>query len=262
MILNTFSVFNGIGQKLEKKLWREGVLTWNHFLDREDLPFINPARKRLLDFSVSSAYSHLAEGDADYFSDAIKKNEHWRLYDTFRHDAVCLDIETNGFPPDRGGYVTAVGLYNGSDYKCFIRGNNLSADILNRELSQYKYLITFYGTVFDVPFLQSCMRGLNLHMPHFDLCFGAKRLGLKGGLKKIEPHFGIQRNEEVLGMDGYSAVLLWNEARKGNSRSLELLMLYNREDTVNLYDMSGIIYKELKASTGIEEFIGEYAVTM
>jgi uncharacterized protein YprB with RNaseH-like and TPR domain len=95
-----------------------------------------------------------------------------------------------------------------------------------------------------------------LDIPHFDLCFGARRIGLRGGLKKIEPYFGIQRHDDVKGMDGYDAVLLWQEVERGCCRALNLLMRYNREDTVNLFGIADTIYGRLKTLTGIEEFLG------
>ena len=60
------------------------------------------------------------------------------------------------------------------------------------------------------------------------------RLGFKGGLKKIEPRFGIHRPKEVNGMDGYMAVLLWQRYQRGDQGALDLLLTYNREDVVNL----------------------------
>lgn len=248
-------ILDGIGQRLERRLWREGILTWNHFLDAKKTSFINPQRKKFFDETLFFAYNELNEGNAEYFSATLKRYEHWRLFDVFRSDAAYLDIETNGLSPKSGGYVTLVGIYDGNEYKCFIRGENLTADALYEELSKYKYLITFFGSVFDIPFLKSCFRGLRFDIPHFDLCFGARRLGLRGGLKSLEPCFGIQRKDEIKGMDGYDAVLLWQEAERGCSRALDLLMLYNKEDTVNLFNIADIIYSRLKTLTGIEEYL-------
>jgi hypothetical protein len=259
MIRNTFMILDGIGQRLERRLWREGILTWTDFLDTKNPSFINPHRKRFFDESLFFAYTELNEGNAEYFATTVKRYEHWRLFDVFKGEAVCLDIETNGLSPNSGGYVTLVGMYDGREYKYFIRGENLTADALNEELSKYKYLITFYGAVFDIPFLKSSFRGLRFDIPHFDLCFGARRLGLKGGLKKLEPCFGIQRQDEVKEMDGYDAVLLWQEAERGCSRALDLLVLYNKEDTVNLFDIADTIYGRLKALTGIEEYLNNSA---
>jgi hypothetical protein len=45
MIRNTFSILNGIGEKLEKRLWRNGILTWPVFINAPDLNFISPNPK-------------------------------------------------------------------------------------------------------------------------------------------------------------------------------------------------------------------------
>ena len=92
-------------------------------------------------------------------------------------------------------------------------------------------------------------------MPHFDLCFAAKRLGIKGGLKKIEQDVGIERDESVLGLDGYDAVKLWELARRGSHGAIDTLVKYNREDTVNLFRIATLFYDMLKQSTGIEEYL-------
>ncbi|MDP3049345.1 MAG: ribonuclease H-like domain-containing protein, partial [Thermodesulfovibrionales bacterium] len=116
------------------------------------------------------------------------------------------DLTTNmEFVFVKGGYVTVVGMYDGCDYKCFVRGNGLSPENLNKELSGYKYLITFYGAAFDIPFLFRSMPGLRFDIPHFDICFGSRKLGFQGGLKKLESSMGVERDEAVKGMDGYDA---------------------------------------------------------
>lgn len=255
MIRNTFCILEGIGEKLEKRLWREGILTWGDFTDAEHLLGFSSERKRAFNESLLKHNSELEARNAGYFSKKLKRREHWRLYDSFKKDAVCLDIETNGFQPDSGGYVTVVGLYDGYDYKCLVRGENLTAENIRKELSQYKCLITFYGAAFDIPFLLRSFSGIEFNMPHFDLCFGVKRLGFQGGLKKLEHELCIERDEAVVGLDGYDAVKLWEAARKGSIEALELLIKYNKEDTVNLMQIANILYDRLKQSTGIEEYL-------
>lgn len=210
-----------------------------------------------MDERLGRAQERLSEGDAEYFSRTMARREHWRLFDAFGQDgeAVCLDIETNGFMPDAGGYVTVVGLYDGKDYLALIKGNGLSAERLSGELKKYKYLITFFGSVFDVPFLERTMPGVDFRMPHFDLCFGAKKIGLGGGLKKVEEKLGIQRPGGVKGMDGYDAVLMWEASRRGREGALERLVDYNREDTVNLMGLAKTVYSGLREKTGISDFL-------
>jgi len=255
MIRNTFCILDGIGEKLERRLWRQGILTWEDFAGVDELLGFSHERKRQFDDNLAHDRDELEAGNARYFARRIKRREHWRLFDIFKDHAVCLDIETNGYQPDSGGYVTCVGLYDGFDYKCLVRGENLSAERLNSELSRYKCLVTFYGAAFDVPFMLRSFHGLRFDIPHFDLCFAARRLGFRGGLKRLEHEFGIEREESVRGLDGYDAVKLWELARRGSSESLETLIKYNREDTVNLMDMASVFYEKLRHSTGIEEYL-------
>ncbi|MEJ2695457.1 MAG: ribonuclease H-like domain-containing protein [Candidatus Sulfobium sp.] len=255
MIRNTFCILDGIGEKLERRLWREGILTWADFTDAGEVLGFSRERKKAFDERLGCDRCELDAGNARYFSSRMKRREHWRLFDTFKDHAVCLDIETNGYQPGAGGYVTVVGLYDGFDYKCLVRGENLSAENLNNELSRYKCLVTFYGAAFDVPFMLRSFNGLKFDIPHFDLCFAAKRLGIKGGLKRLEQDFGIERDEAVRGLDGYDAVKLWELARRGSYEARETLIKYNREDTVNLMGMAPVFYEKLKQSTGIEEYL-------
>ncbi len=255
MIRNTFSILNGIGEKLEKRLWKDGILTWNDFIRTNDLTFLSHERKAFFNSSLSHASRKLDEGDAPFFAKTVRRREHWRLFEIFRKDALYLDIETNGLQPGRGGYVTVVGLYDGYDWRSLIAGENLTAGSLRQALSGYKCLITFYGSSFDIPFLQRSFPAVRFDLPHFDLCFAAKRLGISGGLKKIETLFAIERSEDVKGMDGYDAVRLWELARRGNDEAKRLLLSYNREDTVNLMRIADILYHRLKRSTGIEEHL-------
>jgi len=254
MIRNTFSILKGIGAGLERRLWKKGILHWGDFINTPRIGFINEERKRVFDETLVSANRHLAQGDLGYFAEHLKPREHWRLYEDFKGEAVCLDIETNGYPCWSGGYVTVVGLYDGYDYKAFVRGENLSAKTIDKELSRYKYLITFFGSGFDMPFLKESL-GVGFNGAHFDLCFGARKAGLKGGLKRIEEELGLPRDESVKGLNGYDAVKLWREIKYGSRDAYDLLIAYNRCDTVNLHALSGMIYKRLRACSGIEEYL-------
>ncbi len=255
MIRNTFCTLDGIGEKLERRLWREGVLTWDDFTGADELLGFSGERKSFLDDCLLQDAKELLADNAAYFSRRIKRREHWRLFDFFKDGAVCLDIETNGLQPNSGGYVTVIGLYDGYDYKSLVRGDNLTAESLGRELARYKCLVTFYGAAFDIPFICRTFSEIRFDLPHFDLCFAAKRLGMKGGLKRLEQELDIIRDESVQGLDGYDAVKLWEHAKKGSREAMETLIRYNREDTVNLMRIASIFYDRLRQSTGIEEYL-------
>lgn len=255
MIKNTFILLDGIGEKRERKLWREGILTWDDFFVCKEILDIDCERKKFYDEFLYEAQEALSFRDCLFFSKALKKREHWRLFDQFLEDAVCLDIETNGLTPEKGGYVTVVGLYSLKGYTSLIKGENLSEKILQDYLDNYKYLITFYGTVFDIPFLKKEFPKLQIdHIPHFDLFFAAKRLGIQGGLKKIETLFLVERDEELKGLNGYDAVKFWRAYLSGHSESLDMLISYNRADTENLFKIGKIFYIMLRTQAGIEEF--------
>jgi len=114
----------------------------------------------------------------------------------------------------------------------FVQGFNLQE--FPQVLSEFDLLVTFNGTQFDLPVLKAYFPELNLPPAHVDLRFLMARLGFKGGLKRIEPRFGIHRPKAVNGMDGYMAVLLWQRYQRGDKGALDLLLSYNREDVVNL----------------------------
>jgi uncharacterized protein YprB with RNaseH-like and TPR domain len=61
-----------------------------------------------------------------------------------------------------------------------------------------------------------------------------RKLGYRGGLKAIEKSFGLARDPEIDGMDGYAAVKLWMAYQWGHERALERLIQYNTADIVHL----------------------------
>jgi len=260
MIRNTFSLLNGIGEKFERHLWRNGILTWDDFCNCKEISGIKPYRKNYYDDILNVLSCQLHKGNAEFFASVMRKTEHWRLFEEFRGQAVCLDIETNGLHYKYGGYITLVGLYDGFDRKYLLRGENLTQENLCRELSGYKYLITFSGTMFDVPFIVSSFPEIEFNIPHFDLCIASRRLGIRGGLKKIETMFDISRDASVKGFNGYDAVKLWRHFQKGSLEARELLLIYNMQDTENLLGLADILYKMMRSRSGIEEYTGEIYV--
>ena len=60
-----------------------------------------------------------------------------------------------------------------------------------------------------------------------DLRYILYSLGFKGGLKSIEHQLGTDR-ADLRDIDGYFAVLLWNEyVRTGDQKALDTLLAYN-----------------------------------
>jgi uncharacterized protein len=229
MLKRTFIHLPGVGHRSEAHFWRQGLATWEDVLAAPRIRGISPSRLDWLKTNLTASLEHLE--DAAYFADRLRAGEHWRLFNHFRPRTAYLDIETTGtvWP---GLLVTVVGLYDGRNMRQFVQGYNLQK--FPEVLSQFDLLVTFNGSQFDLPVLKAYFPELCLPPAHVDLRFLMARLGYKGGLKRIEPRFGIHRPNEVNGMDGYMAVLLWERYQRGDEGALDLLLTYNREDVVNL----------------------------
>jgi uncharacterized protein len=226
MLYNTFIHVPGIGLKTEARLWAEGLLAW------EDLAgpcsWLPAARLRLLREYCRFPAAGYAE--ARSFADLLPSSQHWRLFPHFRHTTACLDIETTG----ASGWdeqITAISLWDGASLSCYVQGENLEE--FARDIQRYEVIVTYNGKCFDIPVIERCL-GIRMEQVHLDLRFLLHHLGYRGGLKGCEKRFGLDRGE-LDGVDGYFAVLLWQEYRRsGDPRALETLLAYNVEDTVNL----------------------------
>lgn len=172
----------------------------------------------------------LEQHDARYFSGCLSSSQHWRLFPEFRHSVAYLDIETTG----TGGLddvITTIAMYDGASVMWFVRGDNL--DKFRSAVSDFKLLVTYNGRCFDIPFLRKSLH-MRLDQAHIDLRFVLAKLGFRGGLKGCEKQLGIGR-DELDGLDGYAAVLLWHEFQvHRNWNALETLLAYNVLDAVNL----------------------------
>jgi len=112
-----------------------------------------------------------------------------------------------------------------------VHGQNLTD--FKRDIREYRLLVTYNGKTFDLPFLRAAF-GLALDQAHIDLRYVLAGLGYKGGLKACERSLGLDRGD-LAEVDGYFAVLLWNEyKRRQNVQALETLLAYNIRDVVNL----------------------------
>ncbi|UCG77495.1 MAG: ribonuclease H-like domain-containing protein [Nitrospirota bacterium] len=260
MIKNTFLMLDGVGEKTEKLLWQKGILSWDDFMVSDRLPRSIGSKRYLFNEMLTYFTNELSQDNEKPFAEFIKKSDHWRLYDHFKESAICLDIETNGLPASNGGDITVVGLYDHAGFRQYVKGVNLTEDAIFSELSSSKLLISFYGSVFDMPFLSHHYRSLaDLTIPHFDLCFAGRRAGLSGGLKKIEAHLGLKRDDSIDLLNGYDAVKLWGKWENGDRDALETLLYYNEADTVNLMHIANIIYDRLFEKSGFSRFHAKFS---
>lgn len=169
------------------------------------------------------------------------------MYENFRDEACFFDIETTGLSHSHHD-VTTVSLHQDGTTRTLVNatdpivGEPLTRDGIQETIGESPLLVTFNGKRFDVPFLESALN-ISLDGPHIDLMYPCRQLDLTGGLKPIEREIGIDRDRPDI--SGREAVMLWREFERGDTASLETLVSYNREDTVNLQELMEHVTSEL-----------------
>ncbi|NPA39879.1 MAG: ribonuclease H-like domain-containing protein [Thermodesulfobacteria bacterium] len=177
---------------------------------------------------------------------SFNEKETWKVYLEFPEKCLFVDIETEGLSKEKND-ITLIGIYKNGVYNAYIKGINLESAV--DVLEATPVWITFGGENFDLPFIKKKFPFLNTPIIHLDLFFLTRRIGLKGGLKKIEKAIGIAR--ETDGMNGYHAVKLWQRWEKEKDRSaLDTLITYNKEDVINLKLVLEYVIKKLLNKEG------------
>jgi uncharacterized protein YprB with RNaseH-like and TPR domain len=248
MLENTFCHVPGIGYKREWSLWQSGILTWEDALRARTVP-LSAGRMDALHECIRTSISHLSQEDARHFAQSLSSREHWRLFPQFRHSVAYLDIETTGLgrPSD---YVTTIAIYDGHTVHTYVQGQNIHQ--FAKDIVQYELLITYNGKSFDLPFIRNDL-SVDLDQAHIDLRYVLASLGYKGGLKRCERRLGIDRGE-LVDVDGYFAVLLWQDYKQGgNPKALNTLLAYNVLDVVNLERLMILAYNEKLHGTPFEQ---------
>jgi len=225
MLLSTFQHIKGIGKKTELSLWEKGIINWEKYiqLNGKQLPLFKSDSTD----PVKSSITAFNKGDIDYFAKTLPRSEFYRVALTYPEETLFLDIETTGLSLYYD-QITLVGWSIGNKYGIYLKDNDESG--LINALSSAKAIVTFNGTLFDIKFLKKAFPGISIPSIHIDLRFFAKRVGLSGGQKVIEPEVGFYRPDLVKGMEGESAPILWYKYRRGDKTALKELVIYNHAD--------------------------------
>ncbi|PIN86312.1 exonuclease [Candidatus Woesearchaeota archaeon CG10_big_fil_rev_8_21_14_0_10_44_13] len=254
MIRNSFIFLDRISKNAEKRIWQQGIDSWDSFIEAKRIDGISGLRKGHYDRQIDEARRHLYSMNSAYFTNMLTRGETWRLYPFFKEDAVFLDIETTGYY----GNITVIGLYDGIDTKMMIKGVNLDKEIIKKELSKYKLIVTFNGSSFDLPVIERYFQGVVPYIPHIDLRHVCSKIGLTGGLKSIERQLNIKRLPELDNVTGEDAAKLWRVFRAtGDEYYLNLLLKYNEEDIINLKTIADFAVKGLWRKTRYGENVDE-----
>jgi len=257
MLQNTFIHIQSIGAITEQRLWGSGLRDWDAFSDDILIP-LSGNRKYLLQKGIEESKQHLYQNNPGYFSNLLPSNQSWRFFPEFRNSTVYLDIETTGL--DRYfNDITTIALYNGHEIKTYVQGQNL--DDFIEEIYKYKVIVTYNGKSFDIPFIE---HHFNIRLDHaqIDLRYVLYSLGFRGGLKSVERQLGMDRGD-LSDIDGFFAVLLWNEYQKtGDREALDTLLAYNVQDTVTLENLMVTAYNmKLKETPFYDNLLIEDLIT-
>ena len=249
MLRQTFCHLPGIGPTTERRLWDEGIRCWSdlsvssgHAVPRSQVDRLTRQNDRYV--------NELELGNACAFARSLPSNQHWRIFPEFRDKVAFLDIETTGLG-SYGDYITTIALYDGATIRHYVHGQNI--DDFVDDIEQYSLIVTYNGKCFDVPFIERQF-GIRLGHAHIDLRFVLKSLGYSGGLKSCEKQLGLDR-DELDGIDGYFAVVLWAEYMQNqNESALQTLLAYNVQDVLTLETLMTFAYNEqLKATPFVDE---------
>jgi uncharacterized protein YprB with RNaseH-like and TPR domain len=139
-----------------------------------------------------------------------------------------LDIETS-FREE----VTVVGLLRSDRGLVQLVGDAITTQALSDLFSGLDTLCTFNGESFDLPVLRRAFGvGLLERFRSLDLWLECKRVGINGGLKRIE--IGMQIPRRLRKVNGYDAMVLWDRWLTGDRAALDTLLEYNADDVINL----------------------------
>lgn len=261
MLTETFLHVPGVGLKRERDLWAAGTLTWwQAFEDHVHALFTTLSGP--LQRVVKESLRELDEGCFEMTASILDKSQHWRALCFRRRDDetalplrwLALDIETTGLSAE-AGQTTVVGLCgHATGFKpvALVADKADWARELPRYLVQSDVLITFNGRKFDVPFLTADLARLPLIFPpfHVDVYLLMRALGQRGGLKQQQRRLGFHRQGRLADVDGYMAVRLWREHRRGTAGARATLVRYCLDDVVVLFDLARWAYDQAALKLG------------
>lgn len=240
----TFRHLNGFGDIKEKELKKRKIFNWSDF---------ERSQNHQLNFDFAEEISLLKESknrleneDIDFFVERLPGNMHFLIPHSFPEKTLFLDIETTGLSQYYDS-ITIVGWSVLNSYDVYISGDEEGEKRLAKAIESAKAVVTFNGSIFDLPFIRRTFPSVNLPNCHVDLRFFSKRAGYTGGQKKIENLLQIARPDDFKDIDGFEATLLWFKYKEGDLDALEKLIKYN------VLDIDGMKYIFEKITSDVVE---------
>jgi len=239
MLEKSFLHFKNIGTKREKELWKAGIYSWDEvsLYKKNQLDLFKDYHNIIKDYVTA-----LNNKDATFFAKRLAKREHYRIAISFPDDVMFLDIETTGLSRVYD-QITLIGWSINNNYKTLIKGNDPKEFF--EDIKKAKSIITFNGSVFDLPFILEEYPKIKIPQTHIDLRFFCKRVGYSGGQKKIEKEVGLSRSTSISDVKGETAPLLWYRYRYGDLSALKSLIEYNHADIEGMKKIFDVALQKL-----------------
>ena len=228
MLKSTFQHLKGIGKKKERELWNSGIVSWENFEEQGKQQLCLFGEDSFNNDILKSSRKAFIEKNVDFFAERLSREEHYRIALSFPEQVLFLDIETTGLSIfyDK---ITLIGWSINNQYS-FTKIENNGYEYFQEALNNAKVIVTFNGSLFDLPFVRKIFPDLQIPKTHIDLRFFSKRVGLSGGQKKIEKIIGVKRPIFLQAIQGEIAPLLWHRYCQGDLESFKLLVSYNHAD--------------------------------
>ena len=243
MIESTFQLGAGLGPARERKLWREGLARWDDVV-ATSRSIASPSYDRKLRTAVDLAQVAYSAGGVAALARLVPVREHWRFFGAFSDEAVYLDIETSDDVVGFAG-ISAIGILDRDGPKLLLAGRDLER--FPEIAADWKMLVTFNGSSFDVPVLRAAFPDWEPPACHIDLRHVLARLGHEGGLKAIERRLAmlhLRRPAHLDGIDGWNACTLYRRGRDGDREAMRRFAEYNLYDAINLRTLMAYAYNE------------------
>lgn len=247
----SFRVFSGISLRKERELWKNGVCSWDKYelgiSPQRSLLEVDPTYDSPVAQELRACRSALASADVEFFAKRLERSEHYRIAASFPRDCIFLDIETTGLSRYYD-QITVIGWYLDGEYGLYVKGN--SEREFRSALARAKCVVTFNGTLFDLPFIREQLPAIAFPGIHVDLRYLCRRVGLVGGQKAIETQLGLHRLKGIEGVSGEYAPVLWHRYTNGDLGSLKTLLEYNIADIEGLINIFCRVAMDAARSAG------------
>jgi len=236
VITASFRHIKGIGPLRERQLWFAGIRSWSELPEGE---LLSPRLDGKLREGVALSAERLQARDLAFFARALPQTEHWRLLPQVIEDAAFLDIEAAGDRVTVAGALDRDGLIT---WRSDLAG-------FEERARRWRALVTFNGTVFDLPILRRVLPAWDPPAVHIDLRHVYQRLREKGGLKELELRAGFFRPPHLAVLGGADAVALWHAQIAGDPGALRRLVEYNLYDVFHLRPLAELGYNRMLLRT-------------